>query len=177
MRLIESISDHFHGLRVVVTRYTRAYLPIIISLHFQFQRSEPSSLLNSGVQSHHRFSVLAFRAIISSQFQCSEPSSLPSSGVQSRHRFSVPAFRAIIASQFRHSESSSLLSSDIQSHHRFSIPAFRAIIASQFWRSKPSSLLHFSVQSHRLSLVRHSESSSSLCSRAFRAITFPHVGI
>ncbi|RVW42812.1 hypothetical protein CK203_079950 [Vitis vinifera] len=109
----------------------------IRAIIFSVWQSEPSLLFNLafravitsqfGVQSHHRFLVLAFRAI-TSQFWRSEPSSL----------FSVLAFRAIIASQFWRSEPSSL----------FFILAFRAIIAFQFWRSEPSSLFSFGVQSH-----------------------------
>ena len=54
---------------------------------FSIRRSEPSPLLSFGVQSHHHFSVLAFRAIITSQFRCSEPSSLLSLGIQSHQHF------------------------------------------------------------------------------------------
>ena len=66
MILMESVSDHFRGLRVVAARYTEAYLSLIISLHFQFD-----------IQSHHvsflfgvqiRIFILAFRVIIASQF-------------------------------------------------------------------------------------------------------------
>ncbi|RVW81098.1 Transposon Ty3-I Gag-Pol polyprotein [Vitis vinifera] len=140
----------------------------------QFRRSEPSSLPNFDVQSHHPFLVSVFRAIIASQFWRSEPPSLPSL-----------AFRAVIASQFWCSKPSSLLRFGIQSHHRFSVSTFRAIIASQFWHSEPSSfsilafkshhrfpsllvrrselpsLLSFGVQSHHPSQFRHSEPPSS----------------
>ncbi|RVW70441.1 hypothetical protein CK203_058338 [Vitis vinifera] len=157
------------------------------------RHSEPSSLLSLGiqshrhfpfsVQSHHHFSVLAFRAIITSQFWRLEASSLLSLGiqshrhfpfgVQSHHHFSVSAFRAIITSQFWRSEPSSLLSLGIQSHqhfpfsvqshHHFSVSLFRAIITSQFQSSEPSSLLSFGVQSHHHFLVS-----------VFRAISIFH---
>ena len=42
LRLMESLSNLSCGLRVVAARYTRAYLPLIISLHFQLD-----------IQSHH----------------------------------------------------------------------------------------------------------------------------
>ncbi|KAL6348152.1 hypothetical protein AAG906_039600 [Vitis piasezkii] len=173
-----SVSDHFRGLRVVAARYTGAYLPIIISLHFQFdiqshhvsfpfgvqsrifilafrviiasqfQRLEPSLPLSFNIQNHHRFSVSAFRVIIASQFWRSKPSSLLSFGIQSHHYFSVSVFRATIASQFQRSEPLSLLNFGIQSHHRFSVLAFRVIIPSQFQRFEPPSLLSFCFQSH-----------------------------
>ncbi|WKA02256.1 hypothetical protein VitviT2T_020468 [Vitis vinifera] len=95
--------------------------------------TEPSSLLSLafsaiivlsfGIQSHHRFSVsafraitifsLAFRAFITSQFWRLEPSSPLSFGIHSHHYF-----------QF-----------GVQSLHHFSVLAFGAIIASQFWHS------------------------------------------
>ena len=160
-----------------------AFKAIITS---QFQHSKPPSFLNFGVQNYHRFSLLAFRVIIASQFWRSESLSLLSFGVQSHHRFLVSAFRAIIASQFGVQSHHHFSVSAFMSHHRFSVLAFKAIIASQFRRSESSftvlrsesssifrrSELHlqFDVQSHRLFLVRHSKLSSSLYSRAFRAI-------
>ncbi|WJZ87834.1 hypothetical protein VitviT2T_007184 [Vitis vinifera] len=132
---------------------------------FSVWGSEPSSLISFGVQSHHRFSVLAFRAVITifslvfravitSQFWRSEPSlfsvwgsepsSLISFGVQSHHRFSVLAFRAVITI--------------------FSL-VFRAVITSQFWRSEPSL---FSVWCSK---------PSSLLSLAFRAIIVLSFGV
>ncbi|KAL6336195.1 hypothetical protein AAG906_011077 [Vitis piasezkii] len=111
-------------------------------------RLGPYFLVFFGVQSHHRFSVSAFKVIIASQFRRLEPSSFLSFGVQSHHRLSVLAFRAIIPSQFWCLESSLLFSFGVQSHLCFSIPAFKAIIAYQFRCSEPSSLFNFGVQSH-----------------------------
>ena len=119
LQLMESISNISYGLRVVAACYTGAHLP-----------------LSFNIQSHYRFSISAFKAIIFSSFD-----------VQSHHRFSVSAFRAIIASQFRRLKPSSLLSFGLQSHHRFLVLAFRAIIPSQFQYLEPSSLLSFSIQS------------------------------
>ena len=136
--------------------WVSAFRAIIAS---QFRRSKPSSLPKSSVQSHHRFSVSAFRVIIILSF-----------GVQSHHRFPDPVFRVIIASQFRRlelssfsvltfraiitsrfwcSEPSSVFNFGFQSRHRFSVSAFRAIIASQFWHSEPSS---FSVSAFRATI-------------------------
>ena len=142
LRLMESLSDHFFGLRVVAACYPGAYLPCIISLHFQFRRSESSSLFSFSVQNHHRFSISALRATIAFQFRYSKPSSsLFNFGVQSHHHlFSILTFRFIIASQFRRLEphhrfqfwcskpSSSFFSFGVQSHHRLSVSAFRVII-------------------------------------------------
>ncbi|RVW98085.1 hypothetical protein CK203_029077 [Vitis vinifera] len=125
---------------------------------FQFWRSEPSlysvlafraitifglafraiiTIFSFGVQSHHSFSVLAFRAITIFSF-----------GVQSHHGFSVLAFRAIIAFQFWCSEPSLYSVLAFRAITIFGLAfraiitifsvAFRAIIASQFWRSEPS---------------------------------------
>ena len=128
---MESLSDHLFGLKVVAACYLGAYLLCIISLHFQFRRSESSSLFSFDVQNHHRFSISALRANITFQFRCSEPSSsLFNFDVQSHHHlFSILTFRVIIASQFRRLEpSSSLFSFGVQSHHRLLVSAFRAII-------------------------------------------------
>ena len=147
---MKSVSDLSYGLGVVTTFYTGAYFPLIISSHFQFGRSEPRYLLSFGVQSHHIFSVSAFRVTISSQFRRSEPPSLLnfgiqshhllSLGVQSHHIFSFSTFKATISFQFRHSEPPysqfgrsgllSLLSLGIQSHYLNRL-AFKATISSQ----------------------------------------------
>ncbi|RVW57543.1 hypothetical protein CK203_093098 [Vitis vinifera] len=99
-------SHHHHSsIAIIAFQFWRSepslflFLAFRAIIAFQFWRSKPpSSIFSFGVQSHHRFSVLAFRAII-------EPSSL----------FSL-AFRAIIAFQFWRSEPS-----------LFSVLAFRAI--------------------------------------------------
>ena len=66
--------------------------------HSQFQHLELSSfsvlafraiIIHSfGIQSYHRFSISAFRVIITSQFQSSKPSSLLNFSVQSHHHHS-----------------------------------------------------------------------------------------
>ena len=146
---MESLLDPSDGLRVVVTCYTGGVFPPIIPYpslvfranthilsfgvqslyHFQFWRSEPSSLLSFGVQSHHHLFDLAFRAIIIPSLAFRAIIVL-SFGVQSHHcifrfRRSEPlsVFRStfrviIIISQLRRSEPS-----------LFSVLAFRAIIA------------------------------------------------
>ena len=67
-------------------------------LSSQFGHSKPLFLLSFGIQSHHIFSVWAFRATISSQFGHSEPPSLLSSSVQSHYLFLVSTFKATIFS-------------------------------------------------------------------------------
>ena len=129
---MESLSNHFRGLRVVAARYTGVYLPLFISLYFQFDIQSHHVSFPFGIQS--RIFILAFRVTFSI--------------LTFRVAFSVSTFRAVIASQFRRSESSSLLNFGVQSHHRFSVLAFRATIASQFPRLKPQSLLSFGIQSH-----------------------------
>ena len=118
---MESLLDHFSGLRIVAACYTEAYFPssfpyslafrvIIHSLHSKSSstvwRSEPLSLLSFGVQSHHLFSVWRLK-----------PPSLLSYSVQSCHIFSVTTFRVVLHSL-----------------------ALRATISSQIRRSKPPSL-------------------------------------
>ena len=169
LRLMKSVSDLSYGLGVVTTFYTGAYFPLIISSHFQFGRSEPRYLLSFGVQSHHIFSVSAFRVTISSQFRRSEPPSLLSFDVQSHHLFSVwrleqPSILSY-GIQSRHLfiawrlEPPYLLSYDVQSRlsqfgvksqHFFSVSTFRAAISSQFGRSEPPTLfsLAFRVTIH-----------------------------
>ena len=113
----------------------------------RFRRSESLSLLSFGVQSHHHFSVSAFRAVIG--FQIDVQSRVLGFGVQSRYHFSASVFRAIITTS---------LSFGVQSHHWFSdrrsesYPRFRRseslsllsltfrviIITSQFRRSELS---------------------------------------
>ena len=155
------------------------------SSHFWFRRSEPSSvfsltfrvtflnltfrvvLLVFDVQSHHHFSVSAFRAIIVLSVWCSESSSSPlSSAFRATSSFDVQSH------YIAHScvQSHVLLCSAFQNH--ISVSAFRAIIAFsawrweshfQFWRSGPSSsYFQFGVQSHHLSSVWHSEPLSLL---------------
>ncbi|RVW13548.1 hypothetical protein CK203_101447 [Vitis vinifera] len=190
LRFMESILDHFHGLRAVVAQphlqigvqsriFNLAFRSVFSFWAFddtiasRFRHSNPSSILSFGIQSHHQFSVSAFRAIIilistfratiSSQFRRSKPSSLLNFGIQSHHHSRTisifsSVFRAII-----------VLSFDVQSHHHFLVLAFRAIIASSVRHSEPSS---FSVSVFRViiaSLVRRSEPSSFSIS-TFRAI-------
>ena len=137
---------HFSRLIVVVTRYTGAYFPLIISLQFSFQSYRPYSvttftvvlfsttfkatiLIWFGIQSHHLNTIwhseppspycLTFRATISFQF-----------AVKSHHSFLVTAFKAAISSQLRHLESFfSIWCSEPPSF--FSL-AFRATISFQF---------------------------------------------
>ncbi|KAL6319136.1 hypothetical protein AAG906_011216 [Vitis piasezkii] len=180
LRLMESILDHFHGLRAVVARYTGARHSRIFNLAFRFvfsfwafddtiasrfRHSNPSSILSFGIQSHHH-----------SQSRHSEPLSLLSFDIQSHHHsqfwhsepssFSILTFRAIIILDF-----------GVQSHHRFSISATISIFSLVF---RAIIVLSFSVQSHHhflvlafraiiASLVRHSESSSFSVS-VFRVI-------
>ena len=102
-----------------------------VIIAFQFRCSEPPSLFNFGIKSHHRLSVSVFRAIIIAfQFRRSESSSsLLNSNVQSHHRFSVSAFRAIIIA----------FGFGVQSHHHFFLVlAFKATIAVQFRRLESS---------------------------------------
>ena len=141
-RPMESLLDPSSGLRFAVACHTEAYFTPssflrslvfkatghslfmtfkVIMSHFQF--GVQSHFFNFGVQSHHRFSVLAFRAIVSFSL-----------GVQSR---SSPSFG--IQSHFS--------SFGVQSHHHFSVSAFRAIVSFSFGvqsRSSPS----FGIQSH-----------------------------
>ena len=131
----------------------------------QFRRSEPSSLLSFGVQSHHRFSVSTFKAIIASQFRRSEPSSLLSFDVQSHYRFSVPTFRAVVHS----------LAFKVVIH----ILMFR--VTSSIWNLELSFVLSSTfrvviissqqgIKSHHLSTVWHLESSSFIL-LAFKVIS------
>ena len=148
---MESLLDPSDGSRVVVTCYTGAYflpsfpIPVWCSeptLTFSVSAFRAFNIFSYGVQSHHRFSVLAFRAIITFQSQRSEPLFLLSLGVQSLHHFSVSAFKVIIISQLWRSEPLFLLSLGVQSrhhflfdarsHHLFSVPAFRATTSFQF---------------------------------------------
>ncbi|RVW86743.1 hypothetical protein CK203_042830 [Vitis vinifera] len=140
------VQSHHHFLSLTF----RAAFPVpafrAIIIVSQFRRSEPLLLRLTFRVIHHRFPVLAFKAIVASQFWRSEPS-----------LFSVLAFKAIVASQFWRSEPS-----------LFSVLAFKAIVASQFWRSEPSL---FSVwHSEPLSLFSWRSESSSLFSFGVRAI-------
>ncbi|RVW97546.1 hypothetical protein CK203_046537 [Vitis vinifera] len=124
-----------------------------------------------GVQSHHDFSVSAFRAVIG--FQIDVQSRVLGFGVQSRYHFSASVFRAIIPtslsfgvqshfSSCRHSELPPLLSFGIQSHHcSFSVSAFRVIIGFQI--DIQSHILGFGVQSRYHFSVWRSESLPSSC--------------
>ncbi|RVW90361.1 hypothetical protein CK203_045715 [Vitis vinifera] len=137
---------------------------IIIS---QLRRSESSSLLGFGVQSHH--CVFSFGVQSHYRFQLN---------IQSHHHhFLAPAFRVIITFRVASSVSTFrvVITSqfDVHGHrHYFLVSAFRAIIEPsslfslafkaiiafsfgvqshhyfQFWRSEPSSLFSFGVQSH-----------------------------
>ena len=166
---MESLSNPTRGLRVVAARYTGTYLPLIISLHFQFDIQSHHVFFPFNVQSHifilmfrATISVSTFGSVICPQFDIqSHHVSFPFE-VQShifilsfRVTFSVSSFGSIICPQL-----------DIQSHHvpfsfdvqsRIFILAFRAallvsasraIIAPQFQRSEPLSLLSYDVQSH-----------------------------
>ena len=103
--------------------------------------SEPLSLLSFGVQSHHPFLVMAFKAAISLQLN-----------VQSRHIFSVMTFKAVFLSlafraMFSVQRSELHFQFGVQSHYLFSL-AFKATILSR-------SSIHchiFSVQSHIASI-------------------------
>ena len=133
-----------------------------------FQFGVQSHFSSFGVQSHHRFSVSVFKAIVSFSFGVQSRSShslgiqshLSSFGIQSHHRFSISAFRAIVSFSFgvqsRSSPSlgiqSHLSSFGVQSHYPF--PA---------WRSEPPCLLVYDVQSR---LSQH-----DIPSLAFRVIT------
>ena len=129
MRLRELLSNPSNGLRVVVARYTKAYLPLIISSQI-------------GVQSRHILSVTTFRVILHSlAFKATISLQL---GIQSHHRFSVTMFKVIflsltfrdVSSQFWRSKPSSSsvwrsephLHLDIQSHYPCIV-----------WRSEPPS--------------------------------------
>ena len=95
------------------------------------------------VQSHHRFSVSAFGAIIIT---------FSVFGIQSHHRFLVSAFRAIIVFfDWRSESSSSLLSIGVQSPPRrifsFGVRSHHYHVLS-FQSSKPPSLFSFGFQSH-----------------------------
>ena len=113
--------------------------------HFQF-----------GIQSHHRFSVSAFRAIVSFSFDVQSRSSpsfgiqshFSSFGVQSHRHFSVLAFRAIVSFSFG-VQSLSSPSFGIQSH------------LSSFWCSEPLSLSSLAFEATVSSRLRCSESSFS----------------
>ena len=165
-------------MRFAAACHTGAYFPLIVSLQsgvqsrrsftvydiqshhvtfFQFdvqshfsscRHSGQPSLFSCGIQSHHRFSVSAFRAIITFSVRRSESSSsLLSFGIQSHHcSFLVSAFRAIIGFQI-----------DIQSRYHFSASAFRAIIGFQI-----------DIQSHTLGFGVQSRYHSS--ASVFRAI-------
>ena len=151
---MESFSDPSIRLRVVVACYTRAHSPPlpIVSLQFCVQ----SHFSNFGVQSHHRFSVLAFRAIVSFSLGVQSRSSpsfgiqshFSSFGVQSHHHFSVSAFRAIVSFSFG-VQSHSSPSFDIRSH------------LSSFWCSEPLSLSSLAFEATVSSRLRCSESSFS----------------
>ena len=142
---MESLSDHFNGLRVVAARYTGAYFSLIISL--QLWCSEPPSPYSS-----------VFRAAISSQLS-----------VQSHRLFSITTFRVVLT--VWHSNPLSLFSLasrvafsawcskphlwfDIQSHHLIFSLAFKATILIIVQRSKPPSLLSYDVQSHPSQFVQ-----------------------
>ena len=173
---MESLLDHFSGLRFVTTRHTGAFFPSSLSF-------------NLGVQSY--FFSFPFRATISSQLWHSkssfsfivwhsEPPFLHSYGVQSRRsrsqfgiqiHWSVQVFRAIFPSlgvqshfpQFRHSKPFLL------------VQAFRPIFLNQVFRA---TLLSLGIQTHLPQLgvqshfyqLRHTEPPSSI--QAFRATLF-----
>ncbi|WJZ87706.1 hypothetical protein VitviT2T_007069 [Vitis vinifera] len=158
---MESLSDHFNGLRVVAARYTGAYFSLIISL--QLWCSKPPSPYSS---SHHLVFSLAFRATILIIVQRSKPPSLLSYDVQSHYLFSVSAFRATISfsvSAFKATISFSVWRSKLPSLYRLE---FKVAISSQLrhskssfivWCSKSPFLLNFGVQSHHLFSVWHSK--------------------
>ena len=144
-----------------------------LSLVFRVSLDVQGHILSFGVQSHHHFLSLTFRAafpvpgfraiIIVSQFRRSEPLLLRltfrvvfSFGVQSHyivrsdvrsHVLLRLAFRAIIAFQFWRSEPLSLLSFGVQSHHYFQF-GIQSLYRFSVWRSEPSALFSFGVQSH-----------------------------
>ena len=145
--------DPSSGLGVVAACYTRAYFPLIVSLQFGFQSHHSSTVyviqshhvtLQFGVQSHfssfdvqshHRFSVSAFKAIVSFSFGVQSRSSpslgiqshLSSFGVQSHYPF--PAWRSKPPCLLVYDVQSRLSQHDIPSY-QFSW-AFRATIPSQ----------------------------------------------
>ncbi|RVW45518.1 hypothetical protein CK203_091465 [Vitis vinifera] len=97
---------------IIVSQFRRSE-PLLLRLTFRVVFSfgvQSHYIVRSDVQSHCRFSVLAFRAITIFSF-----------GVQSHCRFSVLAFRAI-----------TIFSFGVQSHCRFSVLAFRAITIFSF---------------------------------------------
>ena len=123
-RLLESLLAISSSLRFAAACHTGVYFPLIVSLQsgvqsrrsftvydiqshhvtfFQFgvqshfsscRHSGPPSLFSCGIQSHHRFSVSAFRAVIG--FQIDVQSRVLGFGFQSRYHFSASVFRAII---------------------------------------------------------------------------------
>ena len=189
------LQSHVFSLAFRVTSPVwRSKPPSLFSLAFkatissQFGRSEPPPLLSLGVQSHHLFSVWAFRATISFQFSiqshcpftigCSKPSSyhdrafiatfsiyrvtIPSQfGVQRHHSITI----GHSLPPFRHSEPHSQhleLSFSFSSMFKTALLAFRVAIFFQF-----------SIQSHSY----HSKPLSSVLSvqshvfnLAFRAV-------
>ena len=135
-RLVEPLLAISSSLRLAAACHTGAYFPLIVSSQsgiqscrsftvydiqshhvtfFQFgvqshfsncRHSEPPSLFSCGIQSHHRFSVSAFRAIIVAfQFRHSELSSVFRSTF--RVAFLVSAVRVVITPQLWCSEPSS----------------------------------------------------------------------
>ncbi|KAL6323644.1 hypothetical protein AAG906_002111 [Vitis piasezkii] len=139
------------------------FLVWCLESHFEFGSPH---LLSLGVQSHHLFSVLAFRATtifsvwafsttISSQFRRSKPSSLLNYDVQccpsqfdfQRCQFSVMAFKAFIF--FSLAFRAAILSSVWRLVPPYLLnSAFRAAISSQLWHSKPSSSLVWRSKLH-----------------------------
>ena len=132
-------------------------------------------------RSHHRFSVLAFRAIIVLSFGIqshhlfsvwhSEPSSLLSYSVQSRHIFSVTTFRVVLLS-LAFKVMSSILG--VQSHSSLPVSGIQSHYLSIVWRLEPSSYV-FSLAFRVMSSVLGVQ--SYVFSLAFRVTIFPHFGI
>ncbi|KAL6338312.1 hypothetical protein AAG906_018657 [Vitis piasezkii] len=152
---------------------------------YRFWHSEPSSLLNFGVQRHHHFSTSAFRAIIifSSAFRAII---ILDFGVQSHHCFSVltSAFRVIMSffgSAFR---ATIFLQFSFQSHHLSPIQhseslssyclVFRVTVPFTTWHSKLSSYhdraFVATFSTCRAYSFRHLESSSFIL-LAFRVVS------
>ena len=181
---MESLSNSSSGSRFAVPSLFPCSLALRATVHPWFTTfGVIMSHFQLGVQSHHRFSVSAFRAIIVFSVWCSESAS----------SLLHLAFRATIVSQFRRSESSSCFQFDVQSHcHHFLV--WRSESLSRFRRSESSSVFNlmfrvaffsfgvqshphhifsFGVQSHhyRVPRFRHLES-SSLPSLTFR-VAFP----
>ncbi|RVW37578.1 Gypsy retrotransposon integrase-like protein 1 [Vitis vinifera] len=140
------VQSHHHFLSLTF----RAAFPVpgfrAIIIVSQFRRLEPLLLRLTFRVSHHRFSILAFKAIVASQFWRSEPSLFSVWHSEPLSLFSL-AFRIIIAFQFWRSEPLSLLSFGVQSHHYFQF-GIQSLYRFSVWRSESSSLPQFGVQSH-----------------------------